>query len=149
MMRVNVFRFRGRGLKELRVKMTDVLVQEATLPHPEGAVETICAVYALPTESISRHANEWAGGERIRALVIHDMRHSAIQLGQIEGRCHRDGEKAVIYYLYAEGTVEERIAATVVRRMADMDGMAGDDTGAIDDIVLRIYGEDRATGDPT
>jgi hypothetical protein len=92
------------------------------------------------TESISLHANEMPGGERPRALLIHDMRHSAIQLGQIEGRCHRDGETAVVHYLYAEETVEERIAGTVVGRMAAMDGMAGDDTAAIDDIVMQIYG---------
>lgn len=98
------------------------------------------AVVFTVTESISLHANEMAGGERTRALLVHDMRHSAIELGQIEGRCHRDGEKAVIHYLYAEDTVEERIAATVVGRMAAMDGMAGDDTAAIDGIMMRIYG---------
>ena len=90
------------------------------------------------TESISLHAHEMAGGERPRALLVHDMRHSAIQLQQIEGRCHRDGEKAVVYYAYAEGTVEERIASTVVSRMAAMDGMAGDDTAAIDAMLDRI-----------
>ena len=31
------------------------------------------------------------GGELTRAPIVHDMRHSAIQLAQIEGRCHRDG----------------------------------------------------------
>ena len=99
------------------------------------------AVVFTVTESISLHANEMAGGGKPRALLVHDMRHSAIQLQQIEGRCHRDGEKAVIHYLYAEDTVEERIAATVVGRMAGMDGMAGDDTAAIEAIVERIYGE--------
>ncbi len=90
------------------------------------------------TESISLHAHEMPGGDRPRALLVHDMRHSAIQLQQIEGRCHRDGEKAVVYYAYAEGTVEERIAATVVSRMAAMDGMAGDDTAAIDAMLAQI-----------
>ena len=87
------------------------------------------AVVFTVTESISLHANEMPGGERPRALLVHDMRHSAIQLQQVEGRCHRDGEKAVVYYLYAEETVEERIAATVVGRMAAMAGLSGDDTG--------------------
>ncbi|WP_018262324.1 DEAD/DEAH box helicase family protein [Methylobacterium sp. WSM2598] len=84
------------------------------------------------TESISLHRHELPSGERPRALVVHDMRHSAIQLQQIEGRCHRDGQHAVIYYAYAEDTVEERIAATAVARMAAMDGMAGDDTAMAD-----------------
>ena len=62
------------------------------------------------------------------------MRHSAIQLGQFEGRCHRDGQHAVIYYAFAEATVEERIAATVIARMTAMDAMAGDDTAMIEAI---------------
>ena len=75
------------------------------------------------------------GGNKDRSLIIHDMRHSAIQLQQVEGRCHRDGQRAVIYYAFAEETVEERIAATVATRMAAMDGMAGDDTSLTEEIV--------------
>lgn len=87
------------------------------------------------TESISLHRNEMPGGERDRALIVHDMRHSAIQLAQIEGRCHRDGEKAIVFYAYAEATVEEEIAATVTRRMASMEAMAGEDTTLLDEIA--------------
>ena len=90
------------------------------------------------TESISLHQGEMVGGERERSLVVHDMRHSAIQLQQVEGRCHRDGQQALIYYAFAEGTIEERIAATVVSRMAAMDGMAGDDTSVTEDIARLI-----------
>ena len=103
--------------------------EAARLSFQTGAVDVV--IFTV-TESISLHAHEIPGGNRSRALLVHDMRHSAIQLQQIEGRCHRDGEKAVVYYAYAEDTVEERIAATVVSRMAAMDGMAGDDTAAID-----------------
>ncbi len=92
------------------------------------------AVVFTVTESISLHRGEMPGGERERSLIIHDMRHSAIQLQQIEGRCHRDGQLAVIYYAYAEDTVEEKVAATVIARMADMEGMAGDDTAMLDAI---------------
>jgi hypothetical protein len=90
------------------------------------------------TESISLHRGELPGGERDRSLVVHDMRHSAIQLQQIEGRCHRDGERAVIYYAYAEGTVEETVAATVIARMASMEAMAGDDTAMLDAIAAVV-----------
>ncbi len=93
------------------------------------------AVIFTVTESISLHRGEMPGGDRERALVVHDMRHSAIQLAQIEGRCHRDGQRALIYYTYAEGTVEEKIAATVITRMASMDAMAGDDTALLDEIA--------------
>jgi len=90
------------------------------------------------TESISLHQGELPGGERARSLVVHDMRHSAIQLQQIEGRCHRDGRRAIIYYAYAEDTIEEKIAATVLSRMATMDGMAGDDTALLEEIARLI-----------
>jgi hypothetical protein len=96
------------------------------------------AVLFTVTESISLHRGELPGGDKPRSLIVHDMRHSAIQLQQIEGRCHRDGERAVIYYAFAENTVEERIAATVVSRMAAMDGMAGDDTSVADEIARVI-----------
>ncbi|WP_131114102.1 DEAD/DEAH box helicase [Lichenihabitans psoromatis] len=93
------------------------------------------------TESISLHRNEMAGGSKLRSLVIHDMRHSAIQLQQVEGRCHRDGQRALIYYAFAEETVEERIAATAIGRMAAMDGMAGDDTAMVEAILSVIAAE--------
>ncbi len=93
------------------------------------------AVVFTVSEAISLHEGELPGGDRPRALLVHDMRHSAIQLQQIEGRCHRDGRRAVIWYLFAEGTVEEKVAAAVVARMASMGGMAGDDTAMIDAIA--------------
>ena len=90
------------------------------------------------TESISLHQGELEGGEKPRALVAHDLRYSAIQMAQIEGRCHRNGVAATMWYAFAEGTIEERIAATVIARMLTMDGMAGDDTtllAAIADVL--------------
>jgi hypothetical protein len=96
-----------------------------------------CVVFTV-TESISLHRGEMAGGERERALVVHDLRHSAIQLQQIEGRCHRDGQHATIFYAYAEDTVEEAVAATVLQRMAAMEGMAGDETALIEAIAGEI-----------
>ena len=103
----------------------------------------LAVVVFTVTESISLHQNELPGGERTRALVIHDMRHSAIQLAQIEGRCHRDGQAAIIHYAYAEGTVEEAITNTVIRRMAAMGAMAGEETDLLDAIMARLAEDDR------
>lgn len=96
------------------------------------------AVVFTVTESISLHKAEMPGGERERALVVHDLRHSAIQLQQIEGRCHRDGQHATIFYAYAEDTVEEKVAATVLARMAAMEGLAGDETALLDAIAREV-----------
>nr|WP_204262701.1 DEAD/DEAH box helicase family protein [Methylobacterium sp. BTF04] len=113
---------------------------EATrLAFQTGALDVV--VFTV-TESISLHAGEMPGGDRARALIVHDLRHSAIQLAQIEGRCHRDGQKATIYYALAEETVEETIAATVVGRMASMEAMAGEDTTLLDAIAAAIGRED-------
>jgi hypothetical protein len=96
------------------------------------------AVVFTVTESISLHESEMPGGEKTRALIIHDMRHSAIQLQQIEGRCHRDGQQALIHYAYAEETVEESVTARVVARMTAMDGMAGDDVAMFEAIAAEM-----------
>ncbi|MFE1600493.1 SNF2-related protein [Methylobacterium sp. ID0610] len=111
--------------------------EEARLAFQRGEADVV--VFTV-TEAISLHRGELPGGEAPRSLVVHDMRHSAIQLQQIEGRCHRDGQHAVIYYAYAEDTVEEAIAATAVARLAAMEGMAGDDTALADAIGAVLAG---------
>ena len=130
-------RLAGRGWRigEINGTQTGERNEAVRLAFQRGEIDA--AVFTV-TESISLHRGELPGGERERSLIIHDMRHSAIQLQQIEGRCHRDGQRAVIYYAYAENTVEEKIAATVVRRMAMMDGMAGDDAVLLDEIAKTL-----------
>lgn len=89
------------------------------------------------TEGISLHAGEQAvrATSNERALLIHDLRWSALDMAQIEGRCHRDGEKAIAYYLYGVETVEERVAAAVIGKLADMGSMLGDDTVGLDELL--------------
>lgn len=89
-------------------------------------------VYTV-TEGISLHA----GDESVRATttpranVIADVRYSAIAQAQIEGRCHRDGQNATVYYVYGSDTVEETVVQTAIGRMKTMKTMIGDDTRAI------------------
>jgi hypothetical protein len=98
------------------------------------------------TESISLHEGELPGGTAPRALVVHDLRYSAIQMAQIEGRCHRNGKAATMWYAFAEETIEEQIAATVIARMLAMDSMAGDDTALLAAIaeIIEAAAEQRA-----
>jgi len=67
-------------------------------------------------------------------------------MAQIEGRCHRNGKAATIWYAFAEATIEEQIAATVIARMLAMDGMAGDDTTLLAAIaeVIEAAADERA-----
>ena len=83
-------------------------------------------------EGISLHQGEH--NDAVRSEVIHDLRWSAIQTAQIEGRCHRDGRFAQIYWTYADGTVEDRIARVVARRIQTMKSMIGDDTETLREI---------------
>jgi hypothetical protein len=130
---------RGRGWRvgEINGERTGLQNEETRLSFQTGQLD---AVIFTVTESISLHRGEMPGGERERSLVIHDMRHSAIQLQQIEGRCHRDGQHATIFYAYAEDTVEEAVAGTVIARMAAMEGLAGDDTRLLEAIASIVEG---------
>jgi len=127
-------RLQGRGwsVGEINGAQSGEANEAVRIAFQTGALDVV--VFTV-TESISLHKGELPGGERERSLVIHDMRHSAIQLQQIEGRCHRDGQRAIIYYAYAEGTVEEKIAALALARMTEMGGMAGDDTALLEAIA--------------
>jgi hypothetical protein len=130
---------RGRGWRvgEINGERSGLQNEETRLSFQTGQLD---AVIFTVTESISLHRGEMPGGERERSLVIHDMRHSAIQMQQIEGRCHRDGQHATIFYAYAEDTVEEAVAATVIARMAAMEGLAGDDTRMLEAIAGIVEG---------
>jgi superfamily II DNA or RNA helicase len=83
-------------------------------------------------EGISLHQGEHE--DVPRALIIHDLRWSAIQMAQIEGRCHRDGRFAQAFWTFAEDTLEESIAGIVCRRIQAMKGMVGDDTETLKEI---------------
>ncbi len=86
-------------------------------------------------EGISLHQGELPGhSDRARSEIIHDLRWSAIQMAQIEGRCHRDGRFAQVYWAYADDTIEEKIARVVARRIQSMKEMIGDDIETLREI---------------
>lgn len=87
-------------------------------------------------EGISLHQGEH--DETPRSMVIHDLRWSAIQMAQIEGRCHRDGRYAPVYWAYADETIEERIARVVAGRIEAMKAMVGDDTETLQEITALL-----------
>lgn len=93
-----------------------------------------------PTEGISLHAGEAAvgGDHTTRALLVHDVRWSALEMAQIEGRTHRDGQAAVAYYLYAAHTVEERVVQAVTEKLSNMAEMMGDDTTGLDALLAAV-----------
>lgn len=83
-------------------------------------------------EAISLHQGEY--NNAVRSMLIHDLRWSAIQMSQIEGRTHRDGKFSQIYWLFFNETIEEDIAKIVLRRVINMKNMVGDDTKTLEEI---------------
>lgn len=108
--------------------------EEARVRFQTGETPVVCFTV---TEGISLHAGERAVGatDTERALVVHDLRWSALELAQIEGRCHRGGQNAVAYHLFGEGTVEAVVAEAVIQRLCDMAHMLGDDTTGLDALL--------------
>lgn len=98
-------------------------------------------------EGISLHQGQH--NDVPRACIIHDLRWSALQMGQIEGRCHRDGKFAQVYWMFGAETVEAKIAQVVAGRVKHMKTIMGDDTETIREIetLLSKLGESEADED--
>lgn len=87
-------------------------------------------------EGISLHEGEY--NQAKRAMIIHDLRWSAISLAQIEGRTHRDGKLSDIYWSYTLNTIEEKIINVLVERVKSMKTMLGDDDDTLNIIEKEI-----------
>ena len=111
------------------------LREEERLRFQRGEVSVVLFTVE---EGISLHQGEH--NDVPRSEVIHDLRWSAIQMAQIEGRCHRDGRLARAYWVYADETVEERIAQVVARRIQSMKAMIGDDVETLREIERLLTG---------
>ena len=100
-------------------------------------------------EGFSLHAGELTHGGTLtpRATVLHDVRLNAIESAQVEGRAHRDGNHAPVYYMYGDNTVEQGIIARVITRLAQMKVMVGDDTTTLREIEAFLRAEAGVDGD--
>lgn len=97
-------------------------------------------------QSVSFHAGEQLpdgtfATKATRATVIHDPRYSGISSAQIENRCHRDGQKAVVYYMYLRGTVESKVVSRLVQRMANTSTLQGDDDQFAQELEDMLVGD--------
>ena len=93
-------------------------------------------VVFTPSTSLSLHAGEqfadgaFASPAR-RVGVMHNVRYSGLAGRQILGRTHRDHQVSPWWVSYAEGTVEERIAQTMIERFKATSDTAGADSEAL------------------
>ena len=95
-------------------------------------------------EGISLHEGDSGvpGHEKAqpRVMLIHDLRWSALQMAQIEGRCHRDGRFAPVLWMMAPDTIDVQIAAIMSERVRTMKTLMGDDTETIAAIQAYLHG---------
>ena len=75
--------------------------------------------------SISLHQEK--PGDKPRAQLVHDLRWSAIEQEQVDGRSHRNGTHAPVYWCFARDTIEERVARILLAKLEAMNALRGDD----------------------
>jgi hypothetical protein len=133
--------------KELAARKVTCAVIKGGMPPGERERERlrfqrgeVPVVLFTPTEGFSLHQGEH--NEAPRTTLVHDVRPSAIQAAQIEGRCHRDGKSSNAVYLYVEDSKEEAVVRRVLERMRAMKAMSGDDTATIEAILADLFGAD-------
>lgn len=93
-------------------------------------------VVFTPSASLSLQAGEHlADGTRassaFRVGLMHNVRYSGLAGRQILGRTHRDHQVSPWWVSYAEGTVEEAIAVTMIERFRATADTAGADSTAL------------------
>jgi SNF2-related domain/Domain of unknown function (DUF5710) len=91
-------------------------------------------------EGISLHEGETNhGGNNVpRCQIDHDLRWSAIQAHQIDGRSHRDGKFAQVYWVVAKETIDGRVAEVLLRKLDSMGNLQGDSTKDFEEIFNLI-----------
>lgn len=131
--------------RHLQAAGIDPAVIHGKLPVPEKEAQRLRfqkgqtpVVLFTVEEAISLHEGEHEDVPRI--LLVHDLRWSALQMAQIEGRCHRDGKFAPTLWLFSEGTVEEDIAQVLLDRVIAMKTMHGDDVSDLEAIEAALLG---------
>ena len=98
-----------------------------------------------PMQGISLHEGETNnGGNNVpRCQIDHDLRWSAIQAHQIDGRSHRDGKFAQVYWVVAKDTIDSRVAEVLLWKLESMSNLQGDFTKDFEEILSAIQKEER------
>lgn len=116
--------------------------EEARVKFQTGEVSVIINSV---TTGVSMHAGETAvGGNSVpRRTIVVEAHYSATECAQNEGRSQRNGESAPVTYLFAEGTIDEKVVSTVLKRMLLQSDVLGDtDDGALLADLGKVFGFD-------
>jgi SNF2 family DNA or RNA helicase len=86
-------------------------------------------------EGINLQEGEILEKDRPRAQIDHDLRWTGIEIQQIDGRCHRDGKFAKIYWMCGENTKEVNLAERMLSKVKSMNTLSGDKNDSIEDLI--------------
>jgi hypothetical protein len=75
------------------------------------------------------------------------LRWSAIQAHQIDGRSHRDGKFAQVYWTVARETIDIRVAEVLLRKLESMSNLQGDPVTDFEEIFNSIQEGDEGPQD--
>lgn len=88
-------------------------------------------VILFSTESsISLHQEQKT--DPLRSQINHDLRWSAIEQEQIDGRSHRNGTHAPTYWCFAKNSIEEKVAEILLNKLENMNTLRGDNLSFAD-----------------
>lgn len=72
---------------------------------------------------------------RPRIQIDHDVRWSALEQHQLDGRCHRAGRSALVYWLSCAKTVDIKVAQRLKERMETLGAITGDVDFGLEEIL--------------
>jgi len=95
--------------------------EECRQAYQKGEADVII----FSTESaISLHQEK--DSDKPRAQINHDLRWSGIEQEQVDGRSHRNGRHAPVYWCFTKNTIEERVATILLEKLESMNTLRGD-----------------------
>lgn len=138
-----------RQLQEKGVDVAQIHGQQSAVEKENNRLrfqqgDALAIVFTVE-EAISLHQGEYGDDPHPRVLFVHDVRWSAIQMAQIEGRCHRDGKEAPVFWMVAADTVDVDIAQVMIGKIKNMKAMHGDkvsDVEAIERVLQKYMNKD-------
>lgn len=104
----------------------------------KSARDELSVILTTVNEGINLHQME--DSHRNRVHIISDIRWSAIAQSQCEGRVHRAGRNALVYWMVASDTIDMKVAQKLVERMKTMGNVVGEEID-LEEIISFVLDE--------
>ncbi len=81
----------------------------------------------LTTVSEGVNLHQIGDDHRKRIHILADQPWSALKLNQIEGRCHRAGRSALVYWMVCADSIDSKVAKRLSERMQTLNAIVGEE----------------------